>query len=44
MAQGHLLLILPPAQGGGIGNQGKVPDGLHAVHRGPFLEGHRPPS
>ena len=42
MAEREVLLTLPPAQGGGIGHQGKVPNGLHAVHRGTFLEGHGP--
>ena len=35
--------VLPPAQGGGIGHQGKVPNGLHGMHRRTFLEGHGPP-
>ena len=42
-AERQILHALPPAQGGGIGHQGKVPNGLHAVHRGAVLEGHRPP-
>ena len=42
-AERQILHTLPPAQGGGIGHQGKVPNGLHAVHRGAVLEGHGPP-
>ena len=42
-AEGQILRALPLAQGGGIGHQGKVPNGLHAIHRGAVLEGHRPP-
>ena len=42
-AEGKFLCTLPPTQGGGIGHQGEVPNGLHAIHRGSVLEGHRPP-
>ena len=42
-AERQILQALPPAQGGGIGHQGKVPNGLHAIHRGAVPEGHRPP-
>ena len=41
-AKGDVLHILPPAQGGGIGHQGKVPNGLHGMHRRTFLEDHGP--
>ena len=34
----------PPAQGGDVGHQGEMPNGLHAVHRGAILEGHGPPT
>ena len=37
-----VLHVLPPVQGGGIGHQEKVPNGLHDMHRRTFLEGHRP--
>ena len=38
-AKGKILHTLPPAQGGGIGHQGKVPNGLHGMHRRTFPEG-----
>ena len=37
-AKGDVLHVLPPTQGGGIGHQGKVPNGLHGMHRRTFLE------
>ena len=40
--KGPIFRTLPPAQGGGIGHQGEVPNGLHAIHREAVLEGHRP--
>ena len=42
-AKGKVLHTLPPTQGGGIGHQEKVPNGLHGVHRRTFPEGHGPP-
>ena len=33
-AERKILCILPPTQGGGIGHQGEVPNGLHATCRG----------
>ena len=42
-AQRKILHTLPPTQGGGIGHQGEVPNGLHAICRGSVLEGHGPP-
>ena len=41
--KGPFFCTLPPAQGGGIGHHGEVPNGLHAIHRGAVLESHRPP-
>ena len=40
--KGPILQTLPPAQGGGIGHQGEVPNGFHAFYRGAVLEGHGP--
>ena len=41
--KGPILHTLPPTQGGSIGHQGEVPNGLHAIYRGAVLEGHGPP-
>ena len=41
--KGPILRTLPPAQGGSIGHQREVPNGLHAFDRGAVLEGHGPP-
>ena len=32
----------PPTQGGDVGHQREVPNGVHALHGGAVLEGHRP--
>ena len=40
--KGPIFHTLPPAQGGGIGHQAEVPNGLHAIHRGAVLEVHGP--
>ena len=41
--EGKILCTPPLTQGGSIGHQGEVPNGLHAIHRGSVLEGHGPP-
>ena len=41
-AERKILHTPPSTQAGGIGHQGEVPNGLHAVHRGSVLEGHGP--